>query len=265
MDDESGASSEPLTTEGTEGTIQTPGEPSPWEKEAAKLKADFEQKLEEGLKKSASHFQSLSNKQSAEYQRQADMAKRRAESAEAQLSAVQQQVFNNLDSDQKVDYLTRKVQELETGRTGRQFISEPQQQVAQGPTIEDGIKGFLSAQGVNPDDKRVDWDKALSQPDMLSAMSLLGANVAKIKEEDLQNRIQEQIDKVKKSARAEIEKEHEVGEYAKVEIGAVPSGKGRGNVYKRGDIQEKMKNPILLTKEERAEFTKAFDEGRVYE
>lgn len=228
--------------------------------ELVKLKAEFEQRLEQELKNERRHFKQVADQQSARFQSAADRERQKREGLEAQLTTIEQQYFESLDPQEQNKLLRQKLQAVEKRQ---QVTYEP----PPSPTSElSSPKQVLDAQvralGIDPADSRIDWAE---DDATVAGVQRFYGSLMKIQQEKLQEGIKGEIDKIKQAARDEVEREHEVGRHSKVDTGGVPAGGAGGKRYKRSEVVKLMENPLSLTAEQRAEFRKAFEENRVYE
>jgi chromosome segregation ATPase len=191
---------------------------------AEQAKELFKSELENAQR----HFQGVAQKQVNQFRAEANEAKQRAANAEAQLNAMQKQYFDAMDADQKIAYLA---QELHTARSGRTDVPTTPQY--QGPAYKEVLEEQLRAQGIDPNDPRLDW--APDEVDVTAAAKRVGASVAKIKSLDLDKAVESKITQIKADLKKLVESEYEVGDKSHVEKGGTRSG-ATGKRYTREDI-----------------------------
>ena len=221
-------SDEERTTQSEEGG-ETQGDPGTSNEEVRLTKEDIGKIIDERVSAAERHFQGVAQRQVNTFRAETEEAKRRAANAETQLAALQEQQFNNMDSDGKIAYLTNQVHQMRTGQVQPNMPVEPQM------TYKDIMSEQLRAQGIDPEDPRIDW--ATDELDAAAGAQRLGKSVAKIRAEDLDKAVQSKVDAIEAAARKKVEEEYEVGGEAAVETGGVRSGT-RGKKFTRKQIAD---------------------------
>lgn len=170
------------------------------------------------LDKAKRHFQGVAQKQVNEFRRELEQERYYRGIAEEKVDAMQQRYLESLDGEGQVKYLTQRIHDME--RQSRAPVPQPVQD--QGPSVNDILREQIRAQGVDPDDSRIDW--ANDESDYRRGAERLGASIAKIKGDDIDKKIKAEIAKIEKAARAKVEEEYEVGSGARVETGGTHAG-----------------------------------------
>ena len=215
MDEEVKTSDKPsVESTKTEEEVKKPEVVTPdFQAELAKLRAESEQRLKESERR----FKQMADQQTARFQSVADKERQLRQELEAKLEAIEDERLDGLDPEdikQEIKRIRKEQRELKRG-SSQPVVSPnlPQSTFSEG--VNATMFGLLETLGIDKKDSRLDWgDENLTFSEGLRRFN---ASVTKIQQEELNKKTQVEVDKIKKATRLEVEREHEVGAFAKVE------------------------------------------------